>query len=725
MGKKTVTCWLVLILVPLVYAREYGVVEGFVRGKAGPLSGVNITVPGTHYGAATDKDGFYYLRLPAGKYILQFQLLGYRVEVDTVQILPGGKVVHHVQLSIEPIPFAGVIVQAERKTPLYTRYRLDNLTIRNSPSLGEPDLFYALTLLPGVSMGNDLKGDLHFRGGSSDQNLILLDGVEMYNPYHLLGLFGTFNVGMIEDARVYVGNFPVRYGDRISSVVDISTLSKTTRKMVNISLLSSSLVVNSHWKKISLLTAARRTYYDLFIKQLDYHFYDVYGKLAYQLSPLFSMEAGIFFSQDHLTPEPLQSPEVSDNWGNRMIFARMRYEGAHALHSLQISRVKNYMDFIPELVIDNTLNDLTAKYEMRAEWRSLHFEVGGSVKQIEFEYAWRDKGNDIQEIFYEEAPDTFDYQRTVSLGAAFGSLSLPLGTARMELGVRYHKWMGRHYFSPRLFYSMPLGKAGQLSLRLGRYFQVLNYGREGIEGSVSSPLFPTEQPATADVLSLGFQQNFSDVQLEVEGYYKNYHSFKRLSFPFPEMESGKGRVWGVDLFVKKEWGAVTYQLNYGFLHTRAEFGDERYPFDWEFAHRFNGLIGFRIGKGWYINQVINFHSGAPFTPVAGRYFRLREVTDGNTTYQSYFSDFLNGERNSIRLPRYFRMDLSLRKKFYKRRMNYTIYIQILNMLNRGNVLRYDWQDYYRRRYDVEGNLEPGGQVRSLPILPSIGVEFEF
>ncbi|RMG39686.1 MAG: hypothetical protein D6732_03935 [Methanobacteriota archaeon] len=630
-------------------------------------------------------------------------------------------------MSIEPIPFAGVIVQAERKTPLYTRYRLDNLTIRNSPSLGEPDLFYAMTLLPGVTMGNDLKGDLHFRGGSSDQNLILLDGVELYNPYHLLGLFGTFNVGMIEDARVYVGNFPVRYGDRISSVVDISTLRKTSRKMVNFSLLSSSLVVNSHWKKISFLTAARRTYYDLFIKQLDYHFYDFYGKLTYQLSPHFSVETGAFFSHDHLTPEPLESPEVSDNWGNQMAFARVRYEGAHSIHTLQISRVKNYMDFTPELVIDNTLKDLTAQYDMRTQWRSLQFEAGGSVKQIEFNYAWRDKGNDIQEIFYEEAPDTFDYQRKVSLTSAFGSLSLSLGTARMELGVRYHNWMERNDFSPRLFYSMPLGKTGQLSLRIGRYFQILNFGREGIEGSVSSPLFPSGQPITADAFSLGFQQNVSAVQLEIEGYYKNYHSLKRLSLPFPEMESGNGRVWGVDLFVKKEQGAVTYQLNYGFLHTRAEFGEERYPFDWEFAHRFNGLIGFRIGKGWYINQVINFHSGAPFTPVAGRYFRLREVRDGNTQYQSYFNEFLDGERNSIRLPHYFRMDISLRKKFYKRRMNYTIYIQILNMLNSGNVLRYDWRDYYQRSYDSEGNLKPGsgGQVRALPILPSIGVEFEF
>jgi hypothetical protein len=291
------------------------------------LAGASVTVSGTRRGDACNDGGFFAVRVPEGTYDVQASMIGFDSEKREVVRVPAGETVYLTfRLTPKVIELPAVRVFSNRSVPRHMEVEPRVLTARRSrilevPTVGEPDLFRAMQALPGVSAPNDYSNELYIRGSGSDQNLILLDGAVVYNPYHLFGFAGAFNPDIIDQVNLSLGGFSARYGDRLSAVVDVRTSSVASDKLTgfgNFSLMSSKMTLLGRLNpKTHLVFSARRSYHDLFAGLLSggfpYYFYDLYGKLTFQASSKSRFFVSGFFSRDLLLVEDeKRRPDVND-----------------------------------------------------------------------------------------------------------------------------------------------------------------------------------------------------------------------------------------------------------------------------------------------------------------------------------------------------------------------------------------------------------------------------
>ncbi len=268
--------FIIIILTSLTKAQT-GLVTGKVTDGNNPVPSVNILVLNTGYGTVTDKNGNYTLRgIPEGKQILRFSSVGYKTEERDVNILPGKKIEINIVLKETVIEVGEVEVTGMKKQEQRdTRTSLIDLNPRSAkilPGAGE-DVLRTLQSLPGVLAPNDFSSQLIIRGSGPDQNLIIMDDVEIFNPYRLYGVISMFNPDAVEDVNLITGGFPARYGDRLSAVLDVTNKEGNDNKnlsgSLNASIIDANLVLegkNPFSLKGSWMLNSRRTYYDLIIE---------------------------------------------------------------------------------------------------------------------------------------------------------------------------------------------------------------------------------------------------------------------------------------------------------------------------------------------------------------------------------------------------------------------------------------------------------------------------
>ncbi|MEO0107558.1 MAG: TonB-dependent receptor, partial [candidate division WOR-3 bacterium] len=203
-------------------------ISGFVReaGSGEPLASVVVTVEGTELGTLSEDNGYYVLHdVPAGMIELRFSTIGYESHIETLVVTPSQPQRRDVRLKVEPVAARPIEVTAERarfrQDIAIGVHRLRPVEFKIAPGFIEQDLFKSLQVLPGIVTISDFSSALYVRGGSPDQNLVLLDGVEIYNPYHLGGLFSTFTTDALSNAELHNGAFPAQYGNAVSSVLDV------------------------------------------------------------------------------------------------------------------------------------------------------------------------------------------------------------------------------------------------------------------------------------------------------------------------------------------------------------------------------------------------------------------------------------------------------------------------------------------------------------------------
>jgi hypothetical protein len=210
---------------------QAGAINGFVRDASDgePLAYCNVYLDKTEFGAATNDKGYFYIgHVPAGKYELVASFVGYKSEKRTLSVGPNQVVNVNLELSPGAIEVKEVKVTADRarfeREVEVSAVRLETKQLQFIPKVGgEVDLFRTIQLLPGVIATSDFSNRLYIRGGSPDQNLILLDGITVYNPSHLFGLFSPFIAEAVSDVTLLAGGFPAMYGGRLSSVLDVTT----------------------------------------------------------------------------------------------------------------------------------------------------------------------------------------------------------------------------------------------------------------------------------------------------------------------------------------------------------------------------------------------------------------------------------------------------------------------------------------------------------------------
>lgn len=711
-------------------AQEEAYVEGVITNTAGtPLPYASVQVVGSFTGTAANAEGRYQLSLPAGAHVLRFRALGYEPAERSVRLAPGDTLRLEVALAPAPLRLGQVTVEAARETTAPSTYRLTARSLKRAPALGEPDVVRTVALLPGIAQPNDLKAGLSVRGGAPDQNLFLLDGIPVYNPNHLLGLFSAFNPWALSEVTAYAGRFPVRYGGRLSSVIALRTKTRRDSSFTraNVSLISASAAATRRWNRTFVLAAARRTYLDPVLAavgaDLRYRFHDANLKLVQDLGAGLSLEVMGFTNRDAARNT---NTRFQLRWGNYLGALRLRRKGRRLSHTLTASYVQHFTRLgEDESFLRNRFHDLAFTYDGEAMFSKSRFSFGGGYRRLRLDYGWRGASPlELDEVIYEGLPNRFAVRDRAPLYAAYLAGERYLTPRlRLQAGLRYSS-LGTPEdgaLSPRLGLSYRLNEAVHLTAGAGRYLQHVAEGREGVEFTISEPIFLLERPQQAWTYTLGAEVSFGPAyRLTAEAYYRDFDRVARLQeggLSFPDFGRGTGAAYGLDLFLKKSRGWLTYQLGYSFLRTRVEYGGEHYPPAWSLPHTLQGLLGARLGP-WRIGLAGTFRSGLPYTPVLGQFVGVQR-NDRGGRHRRLDILYIPGPRNSERLPVYTRVDLSLRRTYQNQWFTWDLYVQAINLFNSTNALRVDLPRYY--------SYGRGGQAvaRSLPVIPSVGVELIF
>ena len=295
-------------------------ISGFVRdiSNGEPISYANVFISNSTIGSTTNRDGYFALSdLQVGKYELNVTMIGFASYKDSVELLTDESVRLDIVLRSQVLESSEILVTAERqkfqRAIESSQISLDIRELNSAPAFIEPDVFRTLQMLPGVQTTSDFSSALYVRGSTPDQNLIMLDGIAIYNPYHLGGIFSTFNTDAIKEADFRAGGFSARYGGRMGAILNVINREGNTEKIkgsANLSLISSKILIEGpvpKWRGIkgSWMFSGRRTYIDKVANALKipngqkredgseiyyefpYYFYD------------YQMKANIDLNQDH------------------------------------------------------------------------------------------------------------------------------------------------------------------------------------------------------------------------------------------------------------------------------------------------------------------------------------------------------------------------------------------------------------------------------------------
>ena len=308
-------------------------INGFVREESSgePISYANVFLSNTAFGAATSRDGYFVITdVPKGEYEFNVSMIGYSVYKEKINVSDTSSLRLEIRLKEEVIETSEILVTAERqkfeRMIESSQISLDLREINSVPAFIEPDIFRTLQMLPGVQTSSDFSSALYVRGSTPDQNLIMLDGIAIYNPYHLGGIFSTFNTDAIKEADFHAGGFPSRYGGRMGAILNIINREGNTNKvtgMANISLISSKALLEGPiptWQgmKGSWMISGRRTYFDKVIDALQIPIgqrvdgSDIYFQFPYYFYD-YQIKANIDINQDHrLTYSRFYGDDVLD-----------------------------------------------------------------------------------------------------------------------------------------------------------------------------------------------------------------------------------------------------------------------------------------------------------------------------------------------------------------------------------------------------------------------------
>ena len=226
----------VLIFFPSLAFAQTGKVKGKIIADNNPVPYVNVTVLGTMLGTFSNEKGEYEISgLEPGNYTLKFSSVGYRTETRDVEIRQARVLELNITLSSAVIEVGTVEVTGSKKQDQKdTRASLIDLNPKSAkilPGAGE-DVLRTLQSLPGVLAPNDFSSQLIVRGSGPDQNLIIMDDIEIFNPYRLYGVISMFNPDAVSNVNLITGGFPAKYGDRLSAVLDVTNKEGTTKKIL-------------------------------------------------------------------------------------------------------------------------------------------------------------------------------------------------------------------------------------------------------------------------------------------------------------------------------------------------------------------------------------------------------------------------------------------------------------------------------------------------------------
>jgi hypothetical protein len=584
-----ITFWSILLFAGNANAQKYtlsGYIEDSETGEK--LISANIFDFRSNSGTVTNTYGFYSLSLDADSLYIDVSYIGY--ETKTYAILLNKDINLNIELS-SSVTLDEIEISAERSTRIEEQSQMSLVEvpvqqIKKIPSLlGEVDVLKALQLVPGVQSGGEGQNGLYVRGGSPDQNLILLDGVPVYNASHLFGFFSVFNADAIKNVTLIKGGFPARYGGRLSSIIDISMKDgnmKSYHGAASIGLISSKLLLEGPIVKDkgSFALSGRRTYIDFLAQPLikkalengegrsgsfGYYFYDFNGKANWKFSDKDRLYLSVYSGQDPFSFEYNNSEkDILDNklstslqWGNLTSALRWNHVWTPKLFSNTTLTYSEYnfstgigvssIDYLQEATskigtsYGSGIDDYSLKIDfdylpspnhfIRFGAKSIYHTFKPGKTSLEFTVTNPQGSFNLDTILGQPDLNSIEY-------AAYLEDDMKIGDfLKLNLGLHYsHYQLENEYYQslqPRISANFKL--PGEIALKLSyatmqQYLQFLTSESVGLPWDQWLPTTELVKPQKSWQAAAGLAKTFNDeYELSVEAYYKeldNVTAFK-------------------------------------------------------------------------------------------------------------------------------------------------------------------------------------------------------
>lgn len=692
--------------------------SGYLKdaGSGEALAGVSVRTEGK--GAISNSYGFYSLTLPAGDYSVNFSYLGYQRSAREINLDKDTRM--DVELYADTNFLASVTVKAEKGDENVQNVAMSVNTlsirqIRRIPALfGEVDIIRSIQLLPGVSTIGEGASGFNVRGGSADQNLVLLDEAPVYNTSHLFGFFSIFNPDAVKEVKLVKGGIPARYGGRASSLLDVRMLEGNYRELAvdgGVGLIFSRLAIQGPLKKdtASFLLAARRSYIDVLaapfleddLKDALFNFYDVTAKVNYRINSRNNVFVSGTLAKDNF------GQSFTFNWGNTTTTARwnhlfsdrlfMNLTGIYSNYDYELrfgeegeqsfnwdSRIVNFSikpDFTFYLNASNTL-----RFGAKATWYK--FEPGNGMVgnwnesnniSLPLKYALESglyleneqRIGDRLQLQYGLRYSRFNY---VGPGKVYTYHDTVYNEPRrlkeeFEVG-RFENIATYDRLEPRI--SVKFGVSEQSSVkasynRQAQYLHLISNTAATTPLDVWTPSTNNIRPQVSDQYALGYFRNFRNNTFEAsfELYYKDiagqldYIDNSEIilnEYLEGELLPARGKAYGAELFLAKNAGKLTGWISYTLSRSLRQVtginNGAWFLNRYDRTHVFNAVLNRSLGKRWSLSANWVFYSGTPATFPTSR----MEIQGWQIPYNT------ENRRNNYRIAPYHRLDLAVTLK---------------------------------------------------------------
>ncbi|MCP4310614.1 MAG: TonB-dependent receptor [Bacteroidetes bacterium] len=731
------------------------------------LVGATVYMAETSLGGVSNSYGFYSLTVPGGKQELVCSYIGYeefRQEIDL-----GKDKRLNIRLQPKSTQLEEVVVSAERADRNLSSVdigveKLDVSSIAKIPVLlGEKDILKTLQLMPGISTISEGSAGFSVRGGSVDQNLILLDESPVYSASHLMGFFSVFNADAIRDVSVFKGGIPANYGGRAASVVDIQMKDGNSRQFSGsggIGLISSRLTLEGPIvkDKSSFILSGRRSYADLMAigsglleSGTSLYFYDLNTKINYRVNDNNRLFLSGYFGKDDFG-----FGDFGTDWGNATgtlrwnhlfgprLFANTTFIYSKYTYGFNLEDDLKMSSGIEDFAFKEDLTYFinpghTLKFGINSTYHS--FNPGelltGDGEFAAFEDIIMEQKQSVESGLYLSSESRFGERFSAEYGlrvSAFHQLGEGWDFSYDEDNQRIDStWYGKRelmqsYFSlePRLSMNYRLGEFSALKASYNRITQYLHLLSNSTSGQPTDTWVPSStnvEPVTVNQFSAGYYRNFLDNNLEfsVEAYYKDmqkvtdYEDGTNVFFN-EDIEasilSGDGRSYGLEVYLKKKYGRLTGWISYTLARTEIlipEISSHWYPTAYDKTHDAALVLSYDLTERLSFSGSWIYYTGSAVTFPSGKY-----------EFGGYFASYYT-ERNGYRMPDYHRLDVNFhlagkKKSRFKSSWDFSVY----NAYNRHNAYLIGFR---------ESESQPGTteavKLSLFGIVPSFTWNFEF
>lgn len=743
-----------------------------------PLLGTNIIIMGTMLGGSTDLGGNYMISgLSPGEYTIEFSFIGYQTErIEQVKIFADSTFELDIQLESQPLQLSEIIVTPSQfvvmgKQPT-VRQTLTKQELETIP-FGE-DIYRAITRLPGVS-ASDYSAKFTIRGGKNEEILALMDGQELYEPFHLKdvegGALSIVDVEAIEGIDLFTGGYPAEYGECLSGVFNMKSRSarkELSRTTLGISFMNARFMSEGNFReeKGSWLFSARRGYLDLVLDLMGEEnqpqpvYYDVFGKLRFNLSEKNDLSGNFLYSDDRMRFIEDDEDEVDTKYGN--------YYGWLTLNSVinsklfvrtigsfgRITHHRQGIGYFGDLsATNNTVNDKnqSSLFSLKQDW---DYEMNPRwFMKLGFYYNYQKANYDyLNTVTTRNWIDPYTYilvtDSTIAnlrpsgnrYGGYFSNRFQIHQPLTFEIGVRYdgNEFTNDWHFSPRFNLVYSLGK--QTFLRGGwGYFRQSQRIHEIKVAYGETSFFPSQ---FSEHWVAGLEHFFNNgLNFRLETYYKkvsdlrpDHRNASNDIEIFPEVQDDAfsltfngAEASGAELYLKYDRGGkLSFWTSYALAYAEEDvrnliYRDELFTLDdpiipnrYDQRHTFFLDVNYRPNRNWRFNVSWQFHSGWPYSR---QVLRSRELPDGRMEYYTEYEQLYGSN-----FPPYHRLDIQINRHFYFSQSRISVFLAVINLYNRDNIrnIVYNW----RLGSNGVPYLEEE-QEYWFPLLPSLGISWSW